>query len=139
MTTSERTARRAGSSAGLALLTALALVDGACKGDQEPHVMHKVFSSKTATARMLVRKLAVDAYPAWLIKHPASRCPSSVAELGPYMDDERLNDPWGTPLVMMCGDAAPAAANGFGVVSYGADGRPGGDGDDADIDSWTPD
>ena len=43
-------------------------------------------------------------------------------------------DPWGRPYVYF----APGQANpgGFDLLSYGEDGKPGGDGDNADILSW---
>lgn len=39
------------------------------------------------------------------------------------------HDPWGNPYVLTMKDGAPA------VISYGADGQPGGEGKDADIAS----
>ncbi len=46
---------------------------------------------------------------------------------------ERLpNDPWGTPYQYL----NPGIRSEIDVMSFGADGRPGGDGVDADIGSW---
>jgi general secretion pathway protein G len=42
------------------------------------------------------------------------------------------NDPWGRPY----GYATPGVKGEFDVFSYGADGKPGGEGTDADIGSW---
>ncbi len=52
---------------------------------------------------------------------------------GPYVDSEIPTDPWGTPYVYI----APGE-NGlpYEIRSYGADGKEGGDGIDADIISW---
>lgn len=51
---------------------------------------------------------------------------------GPYLQKEVPNDPWGHPFVYR----APGRSGGYEIVSYGADGREGGDGDNADINSW---
>jgi len=50
---------------------------------------------------------------------------------GPYVDNaDQLKDPWGNPYVLVI----PGRKNAdFDVVSYGADGQPGGEGDNADI------
>lgn len=49
---------------------------------------------------------------------------------GPYLDQELPADPWGTPYVY-----SVPGANGqpFALFSLGADGKPGGEGTDADI------
>ena len=50
---------------------------------------------------------------------------------GGYID--RLNkDPWGNPYQY----ASPGTRSDVDVFSYGADGQPGGTGNDADIGSW---
>lgn len=50
---------------------------------------------------------------------------------GPYVNNaDELKDPWGNPYVLVI----PGHKNvDFDVVSYGADGQPGGEGDNADI------
>lgn len=50
---------------------------------------------------------------------------------GPYLrNDDALKDPWGNPYVLR----VPGEKNtDFDIVSYGADGQPGGEGEDADI------
>ncbi len=52
---------------------------------------------------------------------------------GPYLPKEIPNDPWGRPYIYKYpgehGDEPD-------IVSYGADGQPGGDGINADIVSW---
>ncbi len=46
---------------------------------------------------------------------------------------ERLpNDPWGQPYVYM----NPGEHGEIDVLSYGADGKPGGEGKDADVGNW---
>jgi general secretion pathway protein G len=44
----------------------------------------------------------------------------------------QLKDPWGHELLMR----RPGENGPFDIVSYGSDGQPGGEGDDADINSW---
>lgn len=59
--------------------------------------------------------------------------PSNVAEANwsPYVDNaDALKDPWGREFVLVI----PGQKNvDFDVVSYGANGQPGGEGEDADI------
>jgi general secretion pathway protein G len=51
---------------------------------------------------------------------------------GPYLKKEIPNDPWGTPYVYR----SPGRSGGYEITSYGEDGREGGEGDNADINSW---
>ena len=51
---------------------------------------------------------------------------------GPYLKKEIPLDPWGQAYVYR----APGRSGGYEIVSYGADGREGGEGDNADIASW---
>jgi general secretion pathway protein G len=53
---------------------------------------------------------------------------------GPYLPKDIPNDPWGRPYVYKYpGDHGDEPD----IISYGADGQPGGDGMNADILSWT--
>lgn len=51
---------------------------------------------------------------------------------GPYLKKEIPADPWGNPFVYR----SPGRNGGYEIVSYGADGKEGGEGDNADINSW---
>jgi general secretion pathway protein G len=51
---------------------------------------------------------------------------------GPYVPKEIPLDPWGHPYVYRC----PSEHGDYEIISYGADGREGGEGLDADIVSW---
>ena len=42
------------------------------------------------------------------------------------------SDPWGTPYAYL----SPGTHGDFDIISYGADGEAGGEGNNADIDSW---
>lgn len=48
--------------------------------------------------------------------------------------DQLPNDPWGHPYVFL----NPGIKGEVDVMSYGADGQAGGEGNDADIGSWQP-
>lgn len=51
---------------------------------------------------------------------------------GPYLKKDTPADPWGTPYIYR----APGRNGGYEIISYGADGKEGGEGDNADINSW---
>jgi general secretion pathway protein G len=51
---------------------------------------------------------------------------------GPYLKKELPLDPWGHAYVYK----SPGEHGPFDIVSYGADGAPGGEGDNRDITSW---
>jgi len=51
---------------------------------------------------------------------------------GPYLKKDIPLDPWGNPYSYKY----PGEHGDYDIVSMGADGKPGGDGEDADIVSW---
>jgi general secretion pathway protein G len=51
---------------------------------------------------------------------------------GPYLRKELPVDPWGNPYTY----ESPSEHGEYAIVSYGADGTPGGEGIDMDIVSW---
>jgi general secretion pathway protein G len=51
---------------------------------------------------------------------------------GPYLPKEVPMDAWGHPYVYRC----PSEHGDYEIISYGADGREGGEGNDQDIVSW---
>ena len=51
---------------------------------------------------------------------------------GPYLRKELPLDPWSKPYAYR----SPGEHGAYDIVSYGADGTPGGDGDNRDITSW---
>jgi general secretion pathway protein G len=51
---------------------------------------------------------------------------------GPYMSKGVPKDPWGVDYRYV----APGEHGDYDLLSYGRDGRPGGDGEDADVTSW---
>lgn len=61
------------------------------------------------------------------------QAPSGVATWqGPYLKKEIPLDPWGNTYVYR----SPGRSGGFEILSYGADGLEGGEGDNKDITSW---
>lgn len=67
---------------------------------------------------------------ALVVKPETGRIPSR------YPEDAYLKkvpvDPWGSPYVYL----SPGVHDRYDIISYGADGEPGGEGNDADINSW---
>lgn len=51
---------------------------------------------------------------------------------GPYLKKEIPVDPWGNPYVYR----SPGRNGGYEIISHGADGKEGGEGEYADINSW---
>ena len=59
--------------------------------------------------------------------------PEGVAKWnGPYLKKEIPGDSWGNAFVYR----SPGRNGGYEIVSYGADGKEGGEADNADINSW---
>jgi len=79
-------------------------------------------------------KLDVGRYPSNEEGLQALRLrPGNVANWdGPYLKKDLAGDPWGHPYVYRF----PGTHGDFDLLSYGADGQEGGDGDNADIVSW---
>ena len=68
---------------------------------------------------------------ALVTKPESGRIPKKFAE-GGYLK-KVPNDPWGNPFVYI---SPGVRSRDFDLISYGADGEPGGEGFDADINSW---
>ena len=51
---------------------------------------------------------------------------------GPYIKPRVPKDPWGNDYIYVC----PGEYGDFDLSSYGADGQPGGEGENADINNW---
>jgi general secretion pathway protein G len=92
--------------------------------------------SSAATLANQVRVLMVDAggLPPDVSIRALFEKPSDLDQSkwkGPYVDSiDKLNDPWGNPYVLV----VPGQKNiDFDVISYGADKKPGGEGENADV------
>lgn len=68
-----------------------------------------------------------------LIEKPTTgKIPQKYRE-GGYLEQKKIPaDPWGNPYIYV----SPGLHGDFDIVSYGADGKEGGDGKDGDIKSW---
>lgn len=127
----------------LELLVVLAII-GLLAGLVGPKLFSRLDSSKVQTAQAQTKMLrgAVEMLRLDIGRLPTAqeglalleRAPSNAAEAprwrGPYLDDGLPQDPWGQPY-----QYSIPGANGqpFALYSLGADGKPGGSGDDADI------
>lgn len=67
---------------------------------------------------------------ALVTKPETGRIPAKYTE-GGYLK-KVPTDPWGTPYVYI----SPGSHGDFDLISYGADAEPGGEGKNADIESW---
>ncbi len=59
-------------------------------------------ASDLVLARTLVRDYAVIAWPKWVAANPSRACPSSIAELAPYIGPGTEVDPWGHAFHFRC-------------------------------------
>jgi general secretion pathway protein G len=142
MTTQENSKSRSGTEGGftlvellvvLVILSLLASLVG-------PRVVGYMSQSKVKAARIQIAgfQTALELYRLDMGRYPTraeglaglSKAPiGSAGWNGPYIDKALTNDPWGTPYVY---DLENNGA-GFRLKSLGADGREGGDGENADI------
>ena len=113
-----------------------------------PSVLGKLGTAKEASARTQIEMLgaALDAYRLDNNRYPSTEeglaalwtPPESVAEQhrwrGPYLRKRVPPDPLSREYIYRFpGERTPAE---FDLLSYGADGQPGGEREDADILSW---
>ena len=113
-----------------------------------PNVFQHVGTAKEAAARSQIELFvaALDAYRLDNGRYPTTeqglealrREPLSEPRprnwRGPYLRKEIPLDPWDNPYVYR--SPGIASGMGFDLLSYGADGREGGEGENADITSW---
>ena len=113
-----------------------------------PNVFQHVGTAKDATARSQIELLgaALDAYRLDNGRYPttdqgleALQVEPSIQPLpsnwrGPYLRKAVPVDPWGAPFIYV----SPGEINprNYDLFSLGADGEPGGEGEDADVVSW---
>ncbi len=124
----------------LELLVVVAII-GLLAAYVGPRYLSQVNKSEVTAARAQIEAIAralesyrldVGSYPATEVGLKAlQRAPGNQPRWrGPYLQKELPDDPWGHAYVYRL-----VAANGreFELLSYGRDGRPGGEGDNADI------
>lgn len=108
-----------------------------------PQVMKLLGGAKHKAARIQIETLSnsLNAYQLDIGSYPTTEQglkmlwqggADQVDWNGPYIKRERqLIDPWGRPFIYL----APGRRQPFDLISYGADGKEGGRGDDADLSS----
>lgn len=113
-----------------------------------PSIFQHVGAAKDATARSQIEMLgaALDAYRLDNGRYPSSgqaldalwNAPTADPRpsnwRGPYLRKAVPLDPWGHPYLYK--SPAEQSRGGYDLLSYGADGKPGGPAGDADITSW---
>ncbi len=148
MRTSRNAGTRRGGRAGFTLIELMVVIVilGLLAALVVPKLIGQSEKAKQTAARVQIRsleqalqlfKLHNGFYPsteqglAALVRAPeVGRIPKNYAK-GGYID--RIpNDPWGNPYVYL----SPGAHGDYDISSYGADGMPGGDGENADVNSW---
>ncbi len=85
-------------------------------------------------------KLDNGAYPTTeqglqaLVEAPSTGTLPKKWRTGGYLAKGKVpQDPWGNDYIYL----SPGSHSDFDIISYGRDGQPGGEGDDADITNWT--
>jgi len=142
--------RRIGSSVttrGFTLIEMLVVmvIIGLLAGLVGPRIFGKVDSSKVKAAQTQIKmlessinimRLDIGKVPdgdqalRWLIAPPTGDEMATAQWKGPYIEGQLPVDPWNTPyMIKVPGNSGKS----FSVYSYGADGKPGGEGLNADI------
>ncbi len=128
----------------MVVIAILALLGGVVA----PRVISRLRQAKPQKAAIDIKNISValDMYAADNGEYPTTeqgldaliRRPTSPPEPmnwnGPYVDPTDFRDPWGNRYVYVY----PSNREGydFELYSYGADGKEGGEGDNADITNW---
>ena len=113
-----------------------------------PNVFNNLGTAKDAAARAQMEMLggALDSYRLDNGRYPTSAQGLEALRTEPVLEPRPRNwngpylrrgvpmDPWGFAYIFVSpGEANPT---GFDLMTYGADGQPGGEGEDADIRAW---
>jgi general secretion pathway protein G len=125
-------------------LLVVIIILGLIAGLVGPRLFGRVGQSKQATARAQIEllgaaldqyRLDIGAYPAVAVGLPALvQNPNIPTWNGPYLKKNAVpSDPWGKPYQYKC---CPGDHGDYDIWSHGADGAPGGEGENADIASW---
>lgn len=114
-----------------------------------PNVFKHVGAARDTTAKTQIEQLgsALDTYRLDNGMYPSTEQGLGALQVaptsepvptnwnGPYLSKiEVPNDPWKRPYIYR--SPGEVNTNGYDLMSYGADGQPGGEGDNADIVSW---
>ena len=108
-----------------------------------PQVLRQLGGAKSKTALIQIRDLeqALEMYKLDVGRYPSTeqgldalvRRPGAAAGWnGPYLKSDVPADPWNRPYEYKY----PGERGELDIYSYGQDGSPGGDGEDADVGNW---
>ncbi len=107
-----------------------------------PKLFQKVGTSKqkAAKAQIALFETALDAFRLDIGRYPTTeeglqalrKNPGLEKWAGPYLPTDIPKDPWGRDYVYKC----PGDHGEYDLYSLGADGKEGGEGENADIVSW---
>jgi general secretion pathway protein G len=124
------------------------IVIGLLAGLVGPRILGRVSEAKSATARTQIELLGValdnyrldnGAYPTsdqslGALQEKPAREPIPINWRGPYLKKAIPQDPWGRPYTYRSpGEHNPT---GYDLSTLGRDGQPGGEDDNADVNSW---
>lgn len=120
----------------LLVLVILALIGGLVL----PGIIGKAEGAKVKAAASQIDRLSMAVESFYL---DTGATPDDLSELvgessdvdgwnGPYVKTSSLKDPWGRDYIY----TYPGEHGDFDITSLGADGQPGGEGKNADINSW---
>lgn len=126
----------------LELLVVMVII-GLLAGYVAPRYFSQVGKSEVKVARAQIDAFekSLEAYRLDTGRYPTTeqgldalmKSPTGAAKWqGPYLKKAVPPDPWGKPY----GYKQPGEHGDFDLVSWGRDGKPGGQGDDADIGNW---
>jgi len=135
-----------GSSRGFSLIELLVVIIilGLLAGLVGPRLFSRVGQSKQAAARAQIElfSAALDQYRLDVGSYPAGAGLEALVSgqnvpnwSGPYLKKNAVPvDPWGKPYQYKC---CPGDHGDVDIWSLGADGAPGGDGENTDVTSWS--
>ncbi len=129
-------------------LMVVVIILGILAGLVVPRIMERPGEAKQTKAKIQIEgletalklyKLDTGRYPDTeqgleaLVQMPDTGIVPKKWREGGYLEKGKLPlDPWGNPFVYL----SPGANGDTDIISYGADGVPGGEGEDRDINSW---
>ena len=129
-------------------LMVVVIILGILAGLVVPRIMERPGEAKQTKAKLQIQsletalklyKLDSGRYPDTeqgleaLVQIPESGVIPNKWREGGYLEKGRLPlDPWGNAFVYL----SPGAHGDYDIISYGADGVPGGESEDKDINSW---
>jgi general secretion pathway protein G len=126
-------------------LLVVLLILGMIAGIAGPQIMNYLGDSKAKAAKLQIGEFegTLDLYKLDVGRYPDGQeglqalvqAPSGAGDRwrGPYLKKKAVpKDPWGNDYVY----TAPGKHGNFDIVSLGADGKEGGDGENKDVASW---